>query len=144
VFTLRCTATLTADAAAVWKAWTDVDNWPAWDVSKEMARLEGPFAPGTQGWAKQHGNLGGTFTITLVEPERRWVSECPLPLGKVVFDHMIEPQEGGHVLVTKDVEVYGGFAGLFRLLFATKMRRDITESFAALQRQIADDTGRSL
>jgi Polyketide cyclase / dehydrase and lipid transport len=144
VFTLRCTAILTADASAVWKVWTDVGNWPAWDVGKEMARLDGPFVPGTQGWAKQRGNLGGAFTITLVEPERRWVSECPLPLGKVVFDHLIEPQAGGRVRVTKDVAVHGGFAGLFRLLFAAKMRRDITESFAALQRQAADDTGRTL
>jgi hypothetical protein len=133
-----------ADAAAVWKVWTDVDNWPAWDVSKEIARLDGPFVPGTQGWAKQRGNLGGTFTITAVEPERRWVSECPLPLGKVAFNHLIEPQGNGRVLVTKAVEVHGGFAGLFRLLFATKMRRDIIESFAALQRQVADEARRTL
>jgi hypothetical protein len=141
MFTLRCRAMLTADAAVVWKVWTDVDNWPAWDVSKEMARLDGPFIPGTQGWAKQRGNLGGTFTITTVEPERHWTSECPLPLGKIVFDHLIEPQGNGRVLVTKDVEVHGGFAGMFRLLFAAKMRRDITESFVALQRHVADDAG---
>lgn len=143
VFTLRCTAMLTADPAEVWKIWTDVANWPRWDVSKEMARLDGPFAPGTRGWAKQRGNLGGPFTITAVEPERSWVSECPLPLGKIVFGHTIEPQEDGRVLVTKDVEVHGGFTGMFRLLFAAKMRRDITESFAALQRQVADDAGRT-
>ncbi|MGE5292901.1 MAG: SRPBCC family protein [Micromonosporaceae bacterium] len=142
VFTLRCTATLTADPAEVWKVWTDVANWFRWDVSKEMARLDGPFAPGTQGWAKQRGNLGGPFTITAVEPERRWTSECPLPLGKIVFDHTIEPQEDGRVLVAKDVEVHGGFAAMFRLLFAAKMQRDIAESFARLQRQVAGDAGR--
>jgi uncharacterized protein YndB with AHSA1/START domain len=142
VFMLRCTAILTATPAEVWKVWTDVANWPRWDVSKEMARLDGPFAAGTQGWAKQRGNLGGPFTIVAVEPDRRWTSECPVPLGKIVFDHTIEPQDDERVLVAKEVEVHGGFAAMFRLLFAAKMRRDITESFAALQRILAGDNGR--
>ena len=38
-----------------------------WDVSKEIAQLDGPFEPGACGWAKQRGNLGGTFTVTVVD-----------------------------------------------------------------------------
>ncbi len=144
MFMLQCTAILTAQPAEVWKIWTDVPNWPRWDVSKEIARLDGPLVPGTQGWAKQRGNLGGPFTITTVEAARRWTSECPVPLGKVVFDHLIEPLGGGRVLVTKNVEVHGGFGPLFRLLFAAKMRRHIAESFEALQRELLDESGRTL
>ena len=129
----ECEATFEAEPAAVWKVWTDVGRWPEWDVSKEIARLDGPFEPGVSGWAKQRGNLGGTFTITAVDDERRWVSECPLPLGKVVFDHVLEPVAGGRVRVIKRVEVQGGFGPLVRL-FAPKMRRDIAESLAALGR----------
>jgi hypothetical protein len=129
----ECEATFEAEPAAVWKVWTDVGRWPEWDVSKEIARLDGPFEPGVSGWAKQRGNLGGTFTITAVDDERRWVSECPLPLGKVVFDHVLEPVAGGRVRVVKRVEVQGGFGPLVRL-FAPKMRRDIAESLAALGR----------
>jgi hypothetical protein len=29
------------------------------DVSKDIARLDGPFEPGISGWAKQRGDLGG-------------------------------------------------------------------------------------
>lgn len=129
----ECEATFEAEPAAVWKVWTDVGRWPEWDVSKEIARLDGPFEPGVSGWAKQRGNLGGTFTITAVDDERRWVSECPLPMGKVVFDHVLEPVAGGRVRVVKRVEVQGGFGPLVRL-FAPKMRRDIAESLAALGR----------
>jgi hypothetical protein len=129
----ECEATFEAEPAAVWKVWTDVGRWPEWDVSKEIARLDGPFEPGVSGWAKQRGNLGGTFTITAVDDERRWVSECPLPLGKVVFDHLLEPVAGGRVRVVKRVEVQGGFGPLVRL-FAPKMRRDIAESLTALGR----------
>src|SRR5690242_2472656 len=89
--------------------------------------------PGVAGWAKQRGNLGGTFTITAVEHGRRWVTECPVPLGKVVFDHVLEPVAPGRVRVVKRVEVEGGIAPLIRL-FAPKMRRDIAQSLAALGR----------
>jgi hypothetical protein len=92
-----CEAAFEAEPAAVWKVWTDVGRWPEWDVSKEIARLDGPFQPGACGWAKQRGNLGGSFTVTVVQDGRRWVSECPLPLGKVVFDHLLEPVAGGRV-----------------------------------------------
>jgi Polyketide cyclase / dehydrase and lipid transport len=101
-----------------------------------MARLDGPFEPGVGGWAKQRGKLGGSFTIIEVDAGRRWVTECPMPLGKVVFDHLIEPVAGGRVRVVKSVEVEGGFGPLLRL-FAPKMRRDIAESLAALGRRLS-------
>jgi hypothetical protein len=101
-----------------------------------MARLDGPFEAGVSGWAKQRGNLGGTFTITEVDAGRRWVTECPVPLGKVIFDHSLEPVGGGRVRVVKRVGVQGGFGPLLRL-FAPKMRREIAESLAALERQVS-------
>ncbi len=132
----ECEATFEADLDAVWKVWTDVPRWPEWDVSKELAELDGPFEPGVRGWAKQRGNLGGSFTITEVDAGRRWVTECPVPLGKVVFDHVLEPVPGGRVRVVKRAEVLGGAGPLLRL-FAPRMRRDTAESLAALQRQVS-------
>ena len=132
----QCEATFAAEPDAVWKLWTDVARWPEWDVSKDIARLDGPFEPGISGWAKQRGNLGGPFTITVVEPGRRWVTECPVPLGKVVFEHVLEPVAGGQVRVIKRVDVQGGVGPLLRL-FAPRMRRDIAESLTALGRQLS-------
>jgi uncharacterized protein YndB with AHSA1/START domain len=136
MYLFECEATFEAEPDAVWKAWTDVARWPEWDVSKEMARLDGPFEPGVGGWAKQRGKLGGSFTIIAVDAGRRWVTECPMPLGKVVFGHLIEPVAGGRVRVVKSVEVEGGFGPLLRL-FAPKMRRDIADSLAALGRRLS-------
>jgi hypothetical protein len=132
----QCEATFTAEPDAVWKLWTDVARWPEWDVSKDIARLDGPFESGSTGWAKQRGNLGGSFTITVVEAGRRWITECPVPLGKVVFDHVLEPLADGQVRVIKKVEVQGGCGPLLRL-FAPRMRRDIAESLTALGRQLS-------
>jgi uncharacterized protein YndB with AHSA1/START domain len=136
MYLFECEVTFEAEPAEVWKVWTDVERWPDWDVSKEIARLDGPFQPGVSGWAKQRGNLGGSFTITVVDDGRRWVSECPVPMGKVVFDHLLEPVAGGRVRVVKKVEVYGGFSSLLRLV-APKMRREIIRSLAGLERQVS-------
>jgi hypothetical protein len=136
MFLFECKALLEAQPAILWALWTDVARWPEWDVSKEIARLDGPFEPGVSGWAKQRGNLGGSFTITVVEAGRRWVTECPVPLGKVVFDHVLEPVAPGRVQVAKRVEVEGGISPLIRL-FAPKMRRDIDQSLVALGRLAA-------
>jgi hypothetical protein len=57
-----------------------------------------------------------------------------VPLGKVVFDHLLEPVAGGCVRVVKRAEVLGGAGPLLRL-FAPRMRRDTAESLAALPRQ---------
>ncbi len=129
----ECEATFEAEPAEVWKLWTDVARWPEWDVSKEIARLDGPFLPGVSGWAKQRGNLGGSFTITAVDDGRRWVTECPMPLGKVIFDHSLEPVAGGRVRLVKRAEVHGALGSLL-LLAAPKMRRDVAQSLAALGR----------
>ena len=64
------------------------------------------------------------------------MSECPVPLGKVVFDHVLEPVAKDRVRVVKSVEVEGGIVPLVRL-FAPKMRRDICDSLAALGRAAA-------
>ena len=136
MYLFECEATFEADPDAVWKVWTDVARWPEWDASKEIAQLDGPFEPGTCGWAKQRGNLGGSFTITVVDTGRRWVTECPVPLGKVIFDHVLEPVADGHIRVVKKVDVQGGSGPLLRL-FAPKMRRDIAQSLVALERQVS-------
>jgi uncharacterized protein YndB with AHSA1/START domain len=137
MYFFECEGTFEAEPDTVWKLWTDVARWPEWDVSKEIARLDGPFQPGACGWAKQRGNLGGSFTIVMVDPGRRWVTECPVPLGKVVFDHLLEPVAGGRVRVIKRVEAHGGFGPLL-WLFVPKMRRDIAESLAALERRLSE------
>jgi uncharacterized protein YndB with AHSA1/START domain len=136
MYLFECEATFEADPDAVWKAWTDVARWPEWDVSKEIAELDGPFEPGTRGWARQRGNLGGSFTITEVDAGRRWVTECPMPLGKVIFDHRLELVAGRSVRVVKRVEVEGACAPLV-LMFVPRMRRDITASLAALHGQLS-------
>ena len=46
MYSFHCEATFEAEPAAVWKVWTDVLRWPEWDLTKEIARMDGPFVLG--------------------------------------------------------------------------------------------------
>ena len=143
MYLFECEVTFEAEPATVWRIWTDVARWPEWDASKEIAQMDGDFQAGTSGWVKKHNALGGTFAITSVEPGRRWISESPLPLGRVVFDHIVEPMPDGQVRVVKAVQVEGGSAGLFRVLAAPRMRRDVEATLAALQQRAEAEQARA-
>jgi hypothetical protein len=71
---------------------------------------------------------------TAVDPGRRWVSACPVPLGTITFEHLLEAAAAGCVKVVKRADVQGGTGPLLRLL-APRMRRDTAVSFAALQQR---------
>src|SRR2546429_8315909 len=91
----ECEATFEADPDAVWKVWTDVARWPEWDVSKEIAQLDGPFEAGTRGWGPQRGNLGGALPLTEGGARRARGSGGPGPPGKGGFDHTPQPGPRG-------------------------------------------------
>jgi hypothetical protein len=143
MYLFKCEVIFEADPALVWRIWTDVARWPEWDASKEIAQMDGEFQVGSSGWVKKHNALGGTFAIISMEPGRRWLSESPLPLGRVIFDHIVEPLPGGQVRVVKGVQVEGGSAGLFRVLAAPRMRRDIDAQLAALQQRAQTEQTRA-
>lgn len=136
MFLFQCETTFEADPALVWKIWTDVAAWPQWDPSREIAQLDGDLVAGSSGWAKRRGALGGSFTITAVTPGRRWVAESPIPSGKLIFDHSVEPLADGRVRVSKSADAEGGFVVLLRVMLAARMCRDTADSLAALEQEV--------
>jgi hypothetical protein len=77
-------------AEALWRVWSDVAQWSERDPHEEEARLDGPFARGTQGSSRPRGALAGAFEPADVGPPTRWVSRSTLPLGALAFSHTIE------------------------------------------------------
>jgi len=126
-----------AAIGAVWQVWTDVNHWTDWDPHEEAARLDAPFATGAVGWVKPKGAPGGAFTLTLVEPERRWCSRSKIPFGRLDFDHQLAPTTTGGTRVTVRIDASGPFAPIFRLVFAPRMQRDLPQTIAALGRRAA-------
>jgi hypothetical protein len=128
---------ISGDIAAIWSAWTDMERFPQWDPREEETRIDGPFAAGMTGYSKQRGNPGGPFRLTIVEPERRWTVESPLPGGKLVIHHLLEPAGESRVKVGKRYEAYGPLVPLFRFWYGPKVRRALGGSFDALETEAA-------
>jgi uncharacterized protein YndB with AHSA1/START domain len=136
MYAIDLAATVDGDAEALWEAWTDMERYPDWDPREEEMRLDSPFAVGASGFSKQVGRRPGSpFRVTRVEPRTRWTIECPLPAGKLVLDHWIEPTGDGRVTLKKRYEVHGPMTVLFRLVIAKGIRAEMPETFAALARE---------
>jgi hypothetical protein len=134
MYTLDLEARVEADLDSVWTAWTDMERYPEWDPREEVMTLDGPFAEGATGFSKQAGpRAGGPIRITRVEAPGRFTVETPLPLGRLVLDHWMEPSGPDRVLIRKRYQVHGPMSVAFRLFFTSSIRSEMPATFAALE-----------
>jgi hypothetical protein len=129
------TTTISGDLAVVWETATDVLSYPSWDPHVEATRFEGPFQEGNGGWTKPAGAPGGDFKLTSIVPEQSWTTESPMPLGKMLIVNSYEQVAPGKVSITRDFEIHGPFAPVFKKFWMSKMREDVHRSFAALEEE---------
>jgi hypothetical protein len=131
-YDVRVETTVRADAATVWRVWSDFDRFTDWDPREEESKLDGPFTVGTQGWSKQKGYGRNRVTLTAVEEGKRWQATTPLPGGSLVIDHAVADLGDGQVRLTKDYTATGPLSIVFRLYYARRIRREVPPSFEAL------------
>lgn len=85
-----------ASPEAVWARYVDVDHWREWSPKGvEKSSIEGDFEAGTKGRSKAPNLPEGKFELVEVEPETRFVSKAKLPGGSLLFEHNLEPIDGG-------------------------------------------------
>lgn len=133
MYTFGAESVIAGDVSSIWRTWTDLESYPSWDPREQETRLDGPFSPGATGWSSQKGNPGGPFTVTAVEPQRRWSTRSPLPGGSLVIDHWVAQDGTARVRVGKRYEVHGPLAILFRLYYGPRVARALSGTFSALE-----------
>jgi Polyketide cyclase / dehydrase and lipid transport len=104
-FTYEHSVEARASAAAVWSLYSDVGAWPAWDHAAEHVTLDGPFAAGSAGTLKLHGQEPLPFRLTEVQAGCGFADETEIPGGVVRFRHTIAPAGEGRLRLTHAVEV---------------------------------------
>lgn len=95
----------TASPDAVWELYRDVTSWPTWDAAAEQVTLDGPFAEGSAGSLKLHGQPPLAFRLTEVSPRRVFCDETAVPTGVVRFRHVLDPLDDGRLRLTHAVEI---------------------------------------
>ena len=85
-----------ASPASVWDRYTDVEHWSEWSQKGvQESSLDGKFQVGTEGTSKAPNLPKGKFELIEVEPEQGFASKAKLPGATLVFEHRLEPIDGG-------------------------------------------------
>jgi hypothetical protein len=89
------TATTTASPASVWKLWSDISTWSAWDPAVEAVSLDGLFEVGASGTMTLRGGIEAPFTLEVVEADARYLDQ--LTIGELVIriDHVVRATPSG-------------------------------------------------
>jgi hypothetical protein len=125
----------TASPEAIWRLWSDVAGWPAWNADIEHIEISGPFA------------AGSTISMTPVEqgPVELRIAEAVEPdlfvdeaeLADVVVRtvHRVEPLEGERHRVVYRIEISGPAADGVGPEIGPQISADFPETLAALAHQ---------
>lgn len=101
----------------IWRAWTDVNNWPAWDTELEYCTFAGSFNEGEQFILKPKGGPKVNITLSNVQEQTAFSDYCRFP-GAIMHDHHELTQEVSGVRITNTITVSGILGFLWAHLVA--------------------------
>jgi Polyketide cyclase / dehydrase and lipid transport len=125
-----------ATPSAIWALYADVENWPDWDAALEWVKWPGPLVVGSTGTMKPYGAPVSKFTMTRCEPDKGFTDVSPMPLARIVFDHVLEVVPEG-TRITHSATARGPLGWLFALLIGPAIRRGMPPSVVAIAHQAA-------
>lgn len=116
-----------APASTVWDLTVDVARWPAFVPT--MRRVEPldptPLSVGGRARVKQPMQPAGVWTVTALEPGRRFAWQSNRGAMTWTAEHEITEADDGGCRNTLRFEATGRGAGLFALLLGAAVRRAI-------------------
>ena len=91
----------------IWRLFSDVPGWKAWNAGIESIELHGPFKTGTTFTMQPPGQDAFDSTLIDVRPNELFVDETKLGDIRVVVEHRIEPIATNQVQVHYRITVEG-------------------------------------
>ena len=117
--------------SAIWQAWTDVNNWPAWDKGLKYCELKLPFIAGSQFILKPIEGPRVTITLSEVVTNKRFTDYCKF-LGATMYDdHQLEETPQG-LRITSTITVTGLLSFLWIKLVARNVADSVPKQMDAL------------
>ena len=125
-----------ASPAEVWKVWSDIDHWPAWNPDMIASRLDGPLAVGTTGMI--HTKSGGKHdvVVTHFEPGRSFELESgAMPGMKLGIRGTVTPSGAGS-RISQAFEARGPLAPVGGALMGGMILKTFGEVLAGLKAKV--------
>jgi len=116
---------------AIWRIWTDVNNWVAWHEDLDNCKMDGAFVVGNHFMLKPKG--APAVKIELVEIEEgRQFTDCTKFLGAKMYDtHALEETADG-LCLTNTLVVTGWLKYLWIKLVAQHVADSVPQEMDAL------------
>lgn len=125
---------------AIWRLWTDVNNWSSWHGDLEYCKMEGPFKVGNHFMLKPKGVKAVKIMITDIKEGYEFTDCTRFPGAKMYDTHTLEETPDG-LLLTNKLVVTGILQWLWVILVAKNVADTVPEecdSLIALARQLHD------
>jgi len=120
-----------ANKTAIWRLWTDVENWHVWDLDVEHAKLNGLFTAGSGGYLKPKGGPKAQFVIDSCVELSSFTNLTKLPFCVMNFSHKMQERPDGLYVIHR-VEMSGPLTFLFSKLLGKNIAKGLPHAVASL------------
>lgn len=125
-----------ADSASVWALWADAARWRDWNEQIATAELDGPFAVGSTARIRfKRRPRALRFTITALDPGRRFVDETRLPGARLGHEHRLQ-RDGSTTRIGHRLYFDGPAERVYALLMGRQMKAAVRR-FGERERELA-------
>ncbi len=118
-------------ADAIWKLWTDIENWPKWHGDLEYCRLEGEFKVGSHFYLKPKNMRTVKIELTDIVEGVQFTDCTRFPGAKMYDTHKLEKTADGVTLSNK-LTVQGPLKWIWIQLVAKYVADSVPEETEAL------------
>jgi hypothetical protein len=110
----------------VWRAWIDVNNRHKWDLDTEYAKLEQPFAVGSEFVVKPKDFSIVKMILTEVEPNYKF-TDCTKFFGATLYGTHEMLEEGDGLRLTTTIKITGPLCFVWRKIVGEDIVRTLPE-----------------
>jgi len=123
---------INASAANIFALYENVDAWASWDPDVKSASIDGQFDVGVMGKLKPINGPQSKILLTEVVKDKLFTVTSRLPLCKMTFEHVLEPN-GKDTTVLHKVSFTGLLSPIFGRLIGTGINKGLPHTLNGLK-----------
>jgi uncharacterized membrane protein len=139
---IQATIEISAPPERIWAVMSDVERWPEWTPTVTSVEMldGGPLRVGVRARIRQPRLPAAVWTVTALDPGRRFTWQSVVPGLTSVGDHRIDVRGTSTISrVTLTLTWHGWMTPIIRLFFGRRSRRYVQLEAESLKRRSERD-----